>query len=110
MFLDPSLPGRHAFAFLRAAIAFGKGVPGHSSRTGFAAKEHCEIGIVRAHNVSFLLRLRVGTPTRYNDASDRCSRLRSARPTLAEFCARAVPMTPMPSAHRNIHRRYNLGN
>jgi hypothetical protein len=57
MFLDPRLPGRYAFSFLRTAIAFGKGVPGHSSRTGFAAQEHCEIGIVRAHDVSFLLRI-----------------------------------------------------
>src|SRR5664279_2699004 len=56
MFLDPRLPGRHPFSFLRTSIALGKGVPGHSSRTSFAAKEHCEIGIVRAHNVSFDLR------------------------------------------------------
>jgi len=27
-------------------------------------------------------------------------------PTLAEFCARAAPMTAMPSAHRNIYLRY----
>jgi len=52
MFLDPRLPGRYAFSFLRAPIAFGKGVPGRSSRTGFTAKEHSEIGIVRAHDVS----------------------------------------------------------
>ena len=56
MFLDPRLPGRDAFSFLRTAIAFGKGVPGHSSRTGFAAKEHGELGIVSVHNVSFFLR------------------------------------------------------
>jgi len=56
MFLDPRLPSCYAFLFLRAAIQFGQGVPGHSSRTGFAAKENCEIGIVRAHNVSFPLR------------------------------------------------------
>src|ERR1700682_1466341 len=81
MFLAPRLPGRHAFSFLRTAIAFGKGVPGHSSRTGFAAKEHCEIGIVSIHNASFFCGLRVGATTRYNDASDRCSRPRSSRPT-----------------------------
>jgi len=52
MFLDPRLPSRHAFSFLRTAIAFGKGAPGRSLRTGFAAKEHGEIGIVRAHDVS----------------------------------------------------------
>jgi hypothetical protein len=57
VFLDPRLPGRHAFSFLRTAIFFGKRVPGHASRTGFAAKEHGEIGIVRAHGVSVLLRL-----------------------------------------------------
>src|SRR5450631_2448591 len=42
MLLDPGFPRRHAFSFLLTAIAFGKSVPGHSSRTGFAAKEHCE--------------------------------------------------------------------
>src|ERR1700693_6305673 len=55
MFLEPRLPGRHAFSFLLAPFACGKGVPGRSSRTGLAAKEYSEISIVRAHDLSFLL-------------------------------------------------------
>src|ERR1700733_3684185 len=54
MFLDPRLPRRHAFAFLCAPIGFGKCVPGSPSRTGFAAEEHGEKGIVRTHTVSSL--------------------------------------------------------
>src|SRR5205814_1154297 len=122
MFLDPRLPGRHTFSFLRAAIAFGKGVPGRSAGTGFAAKEHCEIGIVRAHNVSFLCALRVETTARYNYASDRCSRLRSSRPTLTDgpLCRRPTEifilditrqmyfMTHLLFFYREIRRLENL--
>jgi hypothetical protein len=55
MFLDPCRPGGYALPFLGAAIAFGKGIPSCSSRTGFAAKENSEIGVVGAHDASSLL-------------------------------------------------------
>src|SRR5271170_7339840 len=57
MFLHPCLPGHHAFSFLGTTIGFGKSIPGHTSRAGFAAKEHCQISIVHAHDFSVDLRM-----------------------------------------------------
>src|ERR1035438_5033741 len=51
--LDPRFPGQHSFSFLRAALAFGKGIPGSTARTGLAAEEHREISIICSHEVSF---------------------------------------------------------
>jgi hypothetical protein len=39
----------------RAAVTFGKGVPGRASRTGLAAAEYREKRIVRGHGVSLSL-------------------------------------------------------
>src|SRR5262245_43748891 len=57
VFLDPGLPRRYALSFLGAALGFRKGVPGRSPRTGLAAEKHGKIGIVRAHQMSFRLRV-----------------------------------------------------
>src|SRR6185437_11797060 len=50
MLLNPRFPGRHAFLLFRAALAFGKRIPGRSPRAGFAAKEHGEIVTGRIHD------------------------------------------------------------
>jgi hypothetical protein len=57
MFFAPRLPGSYTLLLLCLPLLFRKGVPCGHSRAVFAAKENSEKCIVRAHKVSFPLRV-----------------------------------------------------